>query len=89
MTFNVKPAAGIDFVYPGDFMPYVSAAVAYDLDPGASTIVKAKWPAALVPAAGTSTCWLTAVHIRVDPIPAGRRVPEHNNMAQKNLTVAT
>ncbi|HEY9421730.1 MAG TPA: hypothetical protein VIW92_09970, partial [Thermoanaerobaculia bacterium] len=87
VTFNVKPWAGVQFVYPGDFIPYISAAVGYDLAPGASAIVKAKWPEALVPATGTHACWLASVYTPVDPVPAGRHVWEHNNLAQKNLTV--
>lgn len=87
VTFNVKPWAGVQFVYPGDFIPFISAAVGYDLAPGTSTIVKAKWPQALVPATGTHACWLASVYTPVDPVPAGRHVWEHNNLAQKNLTV--
>src|SRR5262245_17577394 len=49
VTFNVKPWAGTEFVYPGDWIPYISAAVGYNLAPGASVVVKAKWPKALVP----------------------------------------
>ena len=52
VTFNVKPWAGTQFVYPADFVPYVSAAVGFNLAPGGSTIVKAKWPSSLVPAGG-------------------------------------
>lgn len=87
VTFNVKPWAGVEFVYPGDFIPFVSAAVGFDLAPGASTIVKAKWPKTLVPATGTHACWLASVYTPVDPVPAGRHVWEHNNLAQKNLTI--
>ena len=46
VTFNIKPWAGTQFVYPPDFVPYISAAVAFNLAPGGSTIVKAKWPSA-------------------------------------------
>lgn len=87
VTFNVKPWAGTQFVYPNDFVPCISAAVGFNLAPGASTVVKAKWPAALVPPAGTHACWLVSVYTPVDLIPAGRHVWEHNNLAQKNLTV--
>lgn len=87
VTFNVKPWAGTQFVYPGDFVPFVSAAVGFNLAAGASTVVKAKWPAAQVPAAGTHACWLASVYTPVDVSPSGRHVWEHNNLAQKNLTV--
>jgi hypothetical protein len=87
VTFNVKPFAGTQFVYPGDWIPYVSAAVGYNLAPGASTIVKAKWPKALVPPVGTHACWLASAYTPVDPIPSGKHVWEYNNLAQKNLAI--
>ena len=87
VTFNVKPWAGTEFVYPNDFLPPISAAVGFNLAPGASTVVKAKWPQAAVPAAGTHACWLASIYTPTDVSPAGRHVWEHNNLAQKNLTV--
>jgi hypothetical protein len=87
VTFNVKPYAGVEFQYPGDFLPCVAAASGFELGPGASTIVKARWPAALVPPPGTHPCWLAAVFTRSDHPVAQRHVWEHNNLAQKNLTV--
>ena len=87
VTFNVKPWAGTEFVYPNDFIAYVSAAVGFNLAPGASTVVKAKWPAGLVPPAGTHACWLASVYTPVDTTAAGMHVWEHDNLAQKNLTV--
>ena len=88
VTFNVKPWAGTEFVYPADFLPCIAAAAGFELGPGASTIVKARWPAALVPRAGTHACWLAAVLTRSDRPGSGPHVWEHNNLAQKNLTVA-
>lgn len=87
VTFNVKPWAGTQFVYAADWIPYISAAVGYNLAPGGTAVVKAKWPAALVPPVGTHACWLASVYTPVDLTPAGRRVWEHNNLAQKNLTI--
>jgi hypothetical protein len=87
VTFNVKPFAGTQFVYPGDWIPYISAAVGYNLAPGASTIVKAKWPKALVPPVGTHACWLASAYTPVDPTPSGKHVWEYNNLAQKNLAI--
>lgn len=87
VTFNVKPYAGTEFQYPGDFLPCIAAAAGFDLAPGASTVVKARWPAALVPPAGTHACWLAAVLTRGEHPSSGRYVWEHNNLAQKNLTV--
>ena len=87
VTFNVKPWAGVEFEYPGDFLPAVAAAVSFELPPGGSTVVKARWPRSLVPPAGTHACWLAAVLTRGDPPVAGTNVWEHNNLAQKNLTV--
>jgi hypothetical protein len=88
VTFNVKPWAGTQFVYPSDFVPYISAAVSFNLAPGASTIVKAKWPSALVPAAGTGDhCLLVSVYMPTDVSPAGKHVWEYNNLAQKNSPI--
>lgn len=87
VTFNVKPFAGTQFVFPGDWVPFISAAVGYNLAPGASTIVKARWPSALVPPVGTHACWLASVQTPVDPIPSGKHVWEYNNLAQKNLAI--
>lgn len=87
VTFNVKPFAGTQFAYPGDWVPFISAAVGYNLAPGASTIVKAKWPKDMVPPVGTHACWLASAYTPVDPIPSGKHVWEYNNLAQKNLAI--
>ncbi len=86
-TFNVKAFAGIEFVYPGDFLPCIAAVAGFELGPGQSTIVKARWPAALVPPAGTHACWLASVLTRSDEPGSGLHVWEHSNLAQKNLAV--
>jgi hypothetical protein len=88
VSFNVKPWAGVQFVYPGDFSPFISANVGFNLAPGAATILKAKWPAALVPATGTHACLLAQVYTPTDTSPAGAHVWDKNNLAQKNLTIA-
>ena len=87
VTFNVKTYAGMEFQYPADFLPCIAAAAGFDLGPGDSTIVKARWPSAQVPSAGTHACWLAAVLTRFDNPVASGHVWEHNNLAQKNLTV--
>jgi len=87
VTFNVKAFAGIEFSYPADFLPCVAAVSGFELAPGASRIVRARWPSALVPSAGTHACLLASVFTRSDhPIP-GRHVWEHNNLTQKNLSI--
>jgi hypothetical protein len=87
VTFHSKGFAGTEFVYPGDFLPSIAAKAEFGLGPGDERIVKARWPRSLVPAAGTHTCLLAAVISRSDLPVAGRWVWEHNNLAQKNLTV--
>ena len=88
VTFNVKPWAGTQFLYPQDFVPYISAAIGFNLAPGDSTIVKAKWPNALVPIPGTGDqCLLASVYTPTDVSPTGKHVWEHNNLAQKNVTI--
>jgi hypothetical protein len=87
VCFNVKTFAGTQFVYPADFLPCTAAAAGFDLGPGQSMIVKARWPAADVPPAGTHACMLASVLTRSErPVP-GVHVWEHNNLAQKNLTI--
>lgn len=87
VTFQVKYFAGTEFIYPNDFLPCVTAASGFDLAPGASTIVKARWPRALIPAAGTSPCLVATVLTKGDLPTAGLHVWEQNNLAQKNLTI--
>jgi hypothetical protein len=87
VTFHSRGFAGTQFVYPADFLPCIAAKAEFDLNPGATRIVKARWPRALVPAAGTHTCLLASVITRSDHPGAGRHVWEDNNLAQKNLTV--
>lgn len=87
VTFHSKGFAGTEFVYPADFLPSVTAKAAFDLSPGDTRIVKALWPRALVPPAGSHTCLLASVIARGDRPVVSRHVWEHNNLAQKNLTV--
>jgi hypothetical protein len=87
VAFNVKPYAGVEFVYPQDFLPATVAATGFDLAPGASVIVKARWPKALVPPAGAHSCLLASVFSRSNhPLP-NKHVWEQNALAQKNLTI--
>lgn len=87
VSFNVKQFAGTQFTYPNDFLPCLDAAAGFELAPGASMIVKARWPRNQIPAAGNHACLLAAVLTRSDHPVAGRHVWEHNNLAQKNLTI--
>jgi hypothetical protein len=88
VSFNVKPWAGVQFLYPGDFTPCISANVGFNLAPGVSTILQAKWPAALIPPTGTHVCLLGQVYTPTDTSPAGSHVWDKNNLAQKNITIA-
>lgn len=85
VTFNVRPWLGTQFVYPQDFIPYVSATVAFNLPPGESTIVKAKWPSSPLIPADKHMAVLVSVYMPTDALPTGRHVWEYNNLAQKNL----
>ena len=87
VTFNVKQFAGTEFTYPNDFTPCTAAASGFDLAPGASVIVKARWPKNAVPLPGAHACLLASVFTKGDHPIAGRHVWEHNNLAQKNLTI--
>jgi hypothetical protein len=87
VTFQVKQFAGVQFTWPADFLPAIAATGGFDLPAGGERIVRARWPAALVPPAGTHACWLAAVLARFDRPAANTHVWEHGNLAQKNLTV--
>lgn len=87
VTFHSRGFAGTQFVYPADFLPCIAAKAEFDLAPGDTRIVKAPWPRELVPPAGSHTCLLASVITRGDHPVASRHVWEHNNLAQKNLTV--
>jgi hypothetical protein len=87
VTFHSKAFAGTEFLYPGDFLPSVAARAGFDLAAGDTRIVRARWPGALVPPAGTHTCLLASVLARSDLPVTGKHVWEHNNLGQKNLTV--
>jgi hypothetical protein len=87
VTFNVKPWAGTQFVYPADFLPCIVATAGFDLEPGESTIVSARWPASLIPPPGMHACWLAAVLTRSDHPAGGAHVWTSNNLAQKNLAI--
>ncbi|RJX27385.1 MAG: hypothetical protein C4531_14000 [Desulfurivibrio sp.] len=87
VAFSVKSYAGVEFVYPQDFLPATAAAAGFDLAPGASVIVKARWPGELVPPAGSHACLLAAVFSRTNHPLANKHVWEQNGLAQKNLTI--
>ena len=87
VTFAVKQFAGVQFSWPADFLPAITAAAGFDLGPGQQQVVKARWPAALVPPAGAHACWLAAVLTRSDRPAGGTHVWEHGNLAQKNMTI--
>jgi hypothetical protein len=87
VSFNAKSFAGTQFAYPADWLPATAAAVAFDVGPGETRILKARWPRAQVPPAGSHPCLLAAVFTRFDAPQAGKPVWEQNNLAQKNLTV--
>jgi hypothetical protein len=87
VTFVVKEYLGTEFVYPGDFLPATAASGGFQLASGASVVVKALWPAAQVPAAGSHGCLLASAHARNNHPVGGRHVWEENALAQKNLTI--
>jgi hypothetical protein len=87
VVFNVRQYSGVEFVWPSDYLPAIAAVGGFDLGPGQEVVVRARWPAALVPPAGTHACWLASVLSRADRPTAGAHVWEHGNLAQKNLTI--
>lgn len=87
VTFHAKGFAGTQFQYAGDFLPSSAAKAEFDLEPGGTRIVKARWPRSAVPPPGSHTCLLAAVLSKADLPAPGKHVWESNNLAQKNLTV--
>ena len=87
VTFHSKGFAGTQFVYPADFLPCIAAKAEFVLEPNNTRIVKARWPRTLVPPDGSHTCLLTSVITCGDHPTVNKHVWEHNNLAQKNLTV--
>jgi hypothetical protein len=89
VVFNVKPYAGIEFLYPQDFLPGVASATGFNLPPNSSVIVKAMWPANMVPTVGTHACLLASVFSRLNHPLSNKHVWEQNSLAQKNLTIVS
>lgn len=87
VTFHSKGFVGTQFVFPNDFFPCITAKAEFDLEPGATKVVKARWPRELVPHAGVHTSLLASIITRGDRPVTGRHVWQHNNLAQKNLIV--
>ena len=87
VTFHSKGFAGTEFIYPADFLPCIAAKAGFDLASGNTRIIKARWPRILVPPVGSHTCLLASVITRGDHPVASKHVWEHNNLAQKNLTI--
>ena len=87
LSFHAKAFAGTQFRYPADFLPCIAAKAEFALDPGETRIVSARWPRGLVPPAGSHACLLASVIARSDHPTADKHVWEHNNLAQKNLTI--
>lgn len=87
VTFHAQGFAGTQFAYPADFLPCLAAKAEFDLAPGETRVVKARWPREFVPATGSHSCLLASVITLSDHPGAGRHVWEDNNLAQKNLTI--
>jgi hypothetical protein len=87
VTFQVKEYAGTEFVYPDDFLPCIAARADFDLAPGESRVVSARWPRERVPSPSTHACILASVQARSDHPTAGKPVGEQANLAQKNVTI--
>ena len=82
-------------VYPADFRDHIiSGAVGYDLAPGATATVKARWPKDLIPAIPTGAtvrhgCLFAEVYNPADHVPAGVTTIGASNgkLAQRNTDI--
>ncbi len=100
---NLSSFAGTEFVYPQNWIPnnpagggsitspgtyWIGDAVVPSLAAGATTTVNVQWPAALVPPdAGWHPCLLVDTSPNDGLAPGGNEVRQHNNLAQKNITI--
>lgn len=87
VTFNVASFAGTEFTYPDDFLPAVAASAQFHLAGGETRVVAARWPTEQVPPPGSHACVLAAVVTPHDHPVTGSHTCEHDNLAQKNLTI--
>lgn len=87
VTFRVAPWAGTQFTFPSDWLPPMAAVAAFDIAAGSERVVRARWPRAQVPAAGSHVCWLAGVLSRNDTPASGTHTWQANGLAQKNLVV--
>ncbi|MCP4580678.1 MAG: M1 family metallopeptidase [candidate division Zixibacteria bacterium] len=85
--FKINVWAGIQFIYPGDWLPLTAVTVGFNLAPGSSQIVKVRWPKEDIPPTGSHGCLLAVVYNSDDVPSAGTHVWENNNLAQRNLTI--
>ncbi|WP_174189429.1 hypothetical protein [Nocardia barduliensis] len=86
VTFAVANANDRPFCYPDDFIPCHAAAVGFQLNPGSSQVVSARWPADAIPTGGGELSLLAAVHARRCHPSASSHVWNQVILAQKNLT---
>lgn len=87
VTFRATGYAGGEFVFPADFFEATAVKAEFDLAPGETRVVKARWPRASVPPPGSPTCVVAAVLSRFDDPVAGSHVWEAGSLAQKNVAV--
>ncbi|SDD02515.1 hypothetical protein SAMN05444580_102428 [Rhodococcus tukisamuensis] len=86
VTFAVAGANGHPFCYPDDFFPCIATAVGFQLAPGSSQVVSARWPADAVPTGGGKLSLLAAVHSRRCHPSEWSHVWNQVSLVQKNLT---
>jgi hypothetical protein len=87
VTFTVKSFVGTEFVFPSDWSPFLAVAIGFNLAPGESQVVRARWRAADVPAPHTHGCMLAHVWTPADGATPGAHTWTSNNLVQRNLTI--
>ncbi len=87
VQYIVHEWAGTNFIYPNDYSPFIAQAIGINIDSDSSSIVRTKWKAEDIPPIGIHACWLAYTWVQNDPTTTGVHVWEHNNLAQKNLTI--
>jgi hypothetical protein len=78
VAFHCTQVAATQLHFPGDFLPAIAAGAVFAIAPGATQIVKARWPAATVPSPGSRYCLLAAALARGDHPSAGPGLDQGN-----------
>jgi hypothetical protein len=94
VDFYIENYSGADLIFPNDYnnritAPDIPYPMLFLLRPGASLVVKTRWPKAQVPPRGwNSACLLVHVSCAQDRVvPDGSKVKNSKHLAQRNIVI--